>query len=91
MKDVLQYEGKRVIVTGAAPADLLLRARAAAAAGRRALAIATLEDVAGMLQGAPALRPLAREALGILDTLAPAASHGDRTAEARARLEQLLP
>jgi len=79
-----------VIVMNAAPADLLLRARAAAAAGRRDLAIATLEDVAAMLQRAPTSQPLARAGLAILDTLAPASGE-DRAAEARARLERLLP
>ena len=77
-----------VIVPSALPADLVLRARAAAGAGRRDLAIATLEDVAGALQRDSGRQALARAGLGILDSLAPGPD--DSTAKARARLQQLL-
>jgi spermidine synthase len=78
-----------VIVVGARPSTLLLRARAAAAAGRPALAVATLEGVLAALPESPAAQPMARAALAILDSLAPDAADG-RADAVRARLERRL-
>ena len=77
-----------VVVTDPAPAHLLLRARVAAAAGRREVAIAAIEDFAAILQRMPGVRPLAPAALEVLGMLAPVAGE-DRAAEVRVRLERL--
>ena len=78
-----------VLAVGAGPAELLLRARAAAAAGRHDVALATLEDVAAMLPQHPSSQPLARESLGILDGLTPT-QLADRADGVRAHLRLLL-
>jgi len=78
-----------VLAVGTEPADLLLRARAAAAAGRHDIALATLEDVAAMLPRLPLSQPLARDGLGILDGLTPT-QLADRADGVRARFRLLL-
>jgi hypothetical protein len=78
-----------VLSTGAEPVELLLRARAAAAAGRHDVALATLEDFGRMQQRSASSPPLAQAALGILDGLNPT-QLADRTDRVRARLQRLL-
>jgi len=78
-----------VLVVGAEPAALLLRARAAAAAGRHDIALATLEDVAAVLPRRAGSQLLAQEGLGILNRLTPT-QLADRAAGVRARLRLLL-
>jgi hypothetical protein len=76
------------LVIDPAPAELLLRARAAQAAGRADVVLATLEDVAKALENAPRASGLARDGLAILALQPPAREA--RAAALRARLEQQL-
>ena len=78
-----------VLAVGAGPAELLLRARAAAAAGRHDIALSTLEDVTAMLPRLPSSQPLARDGLGILAELT-APQLAERADDVRARLRLLL-
>ncbi len=78
-----------IIAVAAEPADLLLRARAAAGAGQQDVALATLEDFIGVLPRHPSSHGSAREALGILDGLTQVEA-ADRAAQVRANLRQLL-
>jgi len=70
-------------------ADLLLRARAAAAAGRPDTALATLEDFGAMLSPGPNVHGVARDALVLLAALQPDQLAG-RSDQVRTRFQQLL-
>ena len=78
-----------VLSVSAEPSDLLMRARAAAAAGRDDVALASLEDFGAMQQRGASAPPLAQAALGILAGLDPT-QLADRTDRVRARLQLLL-
>lgn len=68
------------------PGDWVLRARAVAAAGEAAAAMATLREAHKAMTPGPARRKVAWEALGVLENL----PDGSVAAEARQRLEKRL-
>ncbi|HVH06908.1 MAG TPA: fused MFS/spermidine synthase [Myxococcota bacterium] len=78
------------IATGARPEDFLLRARAVLALGDAAEAVDSVEQVLFWIERNPAARPLAHQALALLDGLEIPEAEAALRAQVRGRLEKSI-